>query len=295
MFMSMTGFNRAQAQTRLGTLTLEISSINHRYQEISVRLPREFSSWEPWFHQKLRKYFRRGKIQVRMEALLAPSLKTGRINRDILDSYCAELLQIQSGLGQEGKFSLEHMLNLPGVLEQPKFEEEEEPEKLEVFFEKLIDDAAQGWLAMRALEGEHLRDEILVHLGELERLAGEIEEKWLAAKDVAFSTMKARVAEMLCSLGEKLDEGRYLQEIVILSDKWDVSEELARLKSHIAKFRQTGAEGEPSGRKLDFIIQEMNREVNTLDSKIADADVRWLAVNAKAAIERMREQIQNLE
>lgn len=295
MFKSMTGFNRAQAQTRLGTLTLEISSINHRYQEISVRLPREFASWEPWFHQKLRKYFRRGKIQVRMEALLAPSLKTGRINRDILDSYCSELLQVRNGLGQEGAFSLEHMLSLPGVLEQPKFEEEDEPEKLEFFFEKLIDDTARGWLEMRALEGEHLRDEILGHLTELERLAGEIEEKWLVAKEAAFSSMKARVAEMLGSLGEKLDEGRFLQEIVILSDKWDVSEELARLKSHVAKFRQTGEENEPSGRKLDFIIQEMNREVNTLDSKIADADVRWLAVNAKAAIERMREQIQNLE
>lgn len=295
MFMSMTGFNRAQAQARFGTLTLEISSINHRYQEISVRLPREFASWEPWFHQKLRKYFRRGKIQVRMEALLAPSLKTGRINREILDSYCSELLQIRNGLGQEGAFSLEHMLSLPGVLEQPKFEEEDEPEKLEFFFEKLIDAAAKGWLEMRALEGEHLRDEILGHLTELERLACEIEEKWLTAKEAAFSSMKARVAEMLGSLGEKLDEGRYLQEIVILSDKWDVSEELARLKSHVAKFRQTGEESEPSGRKLDFIIQEMNREVNTLDSKIADADVRWLAVNAKAAIERMREQIQNLE
>lgn len=293
--MSMTGFGRGQAQTEWGTLNLEISSINHRYQEISVRLPREFASWEPWFHQKLRKYFRRGKIQVRMEALLVPSLKTGNVNREVLASYCAELLEVQRALGQSETLSLENMLSLPGVLELPRFDEEEEAEKLGKSFEKLIGDTAGNWLEMRALEGGHLRGEIFVHLAELERLTAQIEEKWLTSKDAAFRSMRERVTEALAGLGEKFDEGRYLQEIVILSDKWDVSEELARLRSHITKFRLIGEEGEPSGRKLDFIIQEMNREVNTLDSKIADAEVRWLAVGAKAALERIREQIQNLE
>lgn len=295
MFMSMTGFSRAQAHTSWGTVSLEISSINHRYQEISVRLPREFSAWEPWFHQQLRKYFRRGKLQVRMEALFSASLKTGRVNKEILDSYCSELLEVQRSLGQEKILSLENMLNLPGVIDLPKIDEENEAEKLTETFEKLIGDTAKGWLEMRSLEGGHLRDEILLHLAELERLTAEIEWKCPAAKEAAFRATRERVGEMLESLGERLDEGRYLQEIVILSDKWDVSEELARLKSHIIKFRLIGAEKEPSGRKLDFIIQEMNREVNTLDSKIADAEIRWLAVDAKAALERIREQIQNLE
>ena len=99
---------------------------------------------------------------------------------------------------------------------------------------------------------------------------------------------------ILC-VGEKLEEQRYMQEIVLLTDKWDVAEELARLKSHIAIFRSAGDSDESAGRKLDFIVQEMNREVNTLDSKVADAEIRWLAVDAKAALERIREQIQNLE
>lgn len=295
MFISMTGFGKGQLQAEWGTLNLEISSVNHRYQDISVRLPREFSSWEPWFHQQLRKYFRRGKIQVRMEAVFAPSLKTNRVNREVLTSYYTELTAVQRELGQVRELSMENMLSLPGVLEQPRFDDEESAGNLADIFEKLISYATGSWLAMRNLEGEHLHGEIFIHLAELERLAAEIEEKWQTEKDVAWQTMRERISEMLTSLGEKPEEGRYLQEMVLLSDKWDVSEELARLKSHITKFRLTGDEGEPSGRKLDFIIQEMNREVNTLDSKIASAEVRWLAVDAKAALERIREQIQNLE
>lgn len=295
MFMSMTGFNRGQAQTSWGVLSLEISSINHRYQEIYVKLPRELAGWEHWFHQRLRKYFRRGKLQVRVEVLFAPSLKTERINRDILEAYYAELAEAGRSLGQSREPVLENLLTLPGVLEQPKFCGDDEEGLLGDAFARLIDDTAAGWLKMRACEGEHLREEIFSHLSKLEKLTSEIEEMWLDAKESAFQTTRGRIVETLKGLGEKLDEGRYLQEIVILSDKWDISEELARLKSHIAKFRMAGEEKEPSGRKLDFIVQEMNREVNTLDSKIASADIRWLAVEAKAALERIREQIQNLE
>ena len=140
-----------------------------------------------------------------------------------------------------------------------------------------------------------MKDEVLTHLTELERLSALIEDKWMPARDQAFELTRQRISEMLESLGGKLEESRMMQEIAVMTDKWDVSEEIARLKSHTAKFRATGEEAESSGRKLDFIVQEMNREVNTLDSKISDAEIRWLAVDSKAALERIREQIQNLE
>ena len=295
MYVSMTGFSRTQIQQPWGSISAEVSSVNHRYQEISVRLPREFASWEPWFHQNMRGRFRRGKVQLRMEVLWAPSFKMGRINRDVLSAYCEELLQAQRAIGQARELELEQMISLPGVLDLPKFEESEESEKLEDIFEKLLDESMASWQTMRETEGGHLRDEVLTHLAELERLVGAIDTKWQPARDAAFAAVRARLSETLESLGEKLDEGRFLQEIVIMTDKWDVSEELARLRSHISKFRAAGGEKESSGRKLDFLVQEMNREVNTLDSKIADADIRWLAVDAKAALERIREQIQNLE
>ena len=148
---------------------------------------------------------------------------------------------------------------------------------------------------MRETEGAHLREAVLLDVVALEKLVNSIEEKWQPTRDAAFEAMKTRMSETLEKMGQNLDEGRYMQEIVILNDKWDVSEEIARLKSHIKKFRATGEEKESSGRKLDFIVQEMNREVNTLDSKIADAEIRWLAVEAKACLERIREQIQNIE
>ncbi|NLD05109.1 MAG: YicC family protein [Synergistaceae bacterium] len=295
MYVSMTGFSRTQIQRSWGTVSLEMSSVNHRYQEIYVRLPREFSSWEPWFHQKLRKDFRRGKLQVRMEVLWAPSLKMGRINKDIMISYCEELMQIQRMIGQAKDLQLENVVTLPGVLDIPRFEDSTEKEELEVAFSELIEQGLSSWQKMRETEGDHLKEEVLIHLTELERLSALIEEKWLPARDQAFDNTRQRITEMLESLGGKLEESRMMQEIAIMTDKWDVSEEIARLKSHITKFRSTGEDTESSGRKLDFIVQEMNREVNTLDSKISDAEIRWLAVDSKAALERVREQIQNLE
>lgn len=295
MYVSMTGFSRTQIQRSWGTVSLEISSVNHRYQEIYVRLPREFSSWEPWFHQKFRKGFRRGKVQVRMEVLWAPSFKMGRINKEIMTSYCEELMQIQRMLGQAKDLQLESVVTLPGVLDIPRFEESDEADELETAFSELIEKGLGSWQKMRETEGEHLKEEVLVHLEELEKLSALIENKWITARDQAFENTRQRITEMLDSLGGKLEESRMMQEIVIMTDKWDVSEEIARLKSHITKFRSTGEEIESSGRKLDFIVQEMNREVNTLDSKISDAEIRWLAVDSKAALERIREQIQNLE
>ncbi len=295
MYVSMTGFSRTQIQRSWGTVSLEVSSVNHRYQEIYVRLPREFSSWEPWFHQKLRKGFRRGKVQVRMDVLWASSFKMGRINKDIMTSYCEELMQIQRTLGQAKDLQLESVVTLPGVLDIPRFEESAEAEELEASFSELIEQGLSSWQEMRETEGEHLKEEVLTHLAELERLSALIEEKWLPARDQAFETTRQRITEMLDTLGGKLEESRMMQEIVVMTDKWDVSEEIARLKSHISKFRSTGEDAESSGRKLDFIVQEMNREVNTLDSKISDAEIRWLAVDSKAALERIREQIQNLE
>lgn len=295
MYVSMTGFSRTQLQTSWGTLSLELSSVNHRYQEITVRLPREFSSWEPWFHQKLRGCFRRGKVQLRMEILWASSFKMARVDRDVMLSYCNELLNIQKELGQSQELQLETIASLPGVLTLPSLEEKGETDKIEGIFSELLDKAVESWQKMRSLEGNHLRTEVLSHFSELENSLNEIEQKWSIARDSALELLRGRISKTLSELNETMEESRFLQEIVILTDKWDVAEELARIKSHIIKFKSTGEEAESSGRKLDFIIQEINREVNTVNSKVADAEIRWLAVEAKAALERIREQIQNLE
>ncbi len=295
MYVSMTGFSRSQIQTKWGTAVIELSRVNHRYQEISVRLPREFANLEPWFHQNLRKAFRRGKVQLRREVLWAQDLKTGRVNRDARAAYSREMSEVRRGLGLSPEVEAERVALFPGVLDTPKFAGEEDPNVAADVFKPLIEEATVSWNKMRALEGSHLREEVLAHIAELTRIVAEIEAKWPKARDASFDAMKTRVSETLAKMGEKLEEQRYMQEIVLLTDKWDVAEELARLKSHIAKFRLAGDGEESAGRKLDFFGQEMNREINTLDSKVADTEIRWLAVDAKAALERIREQIQNLE
>ena len=291
----MTGFSRVQQQTEWGTLNLEISSVNHRYQEIYVRLPREFSSWEPWFHQQLRKSFRRGKVQLRLEILWASSYKMAQINRDVILSYCEEFKEIQKVLNQTPELNLETIASLPGALSLPTLDEIEESDNIEAVLQAMIVKAIKSWQDMRVLEGTHLKEDVVSHLTELESFLNKIEENWSSAKEKAFESMKDRLTVAMAELDETVEESRFLQEIVIMTDKWDVSEELARLKSHIVKFKAIGEENESSGRKLDFIIQEINREINTINSKVADAEIRWLAVESKAALERIREQIQNLE
>lgn len=291
----MTGFSRTQLRRPWGTLNLELSSVNHRYQEITVKLPRDFAGWEPWFHQKLRAMFRRGKVQARIELFWAQDFKKARLNKEVLDSYCAELAQLKEKFSQSSEIQLETLLSLPGVLELPSAGEDDTTFNLEETFGELLEKGVAGWQLMRELEGKHLKEEILSHLANLEKLTEEIATLWRTARDEAFSNVRARISQTLENLGIGLEESRFVQEITIMADKWDVCEELARLKSHIEKFRLTGEENSSSGRKLDFLTQEINREINTLDSKVADSRVRWLAVDAKSELEMIREQIQNLE
>ena len=296
MYVSMTGFGRVQEEMDFGSVTLELSSVNHRYQEIYVRLPKEFSSWEPWFHQKLKRFFRRGKVQVRMDVLWVSGMRRAKLNRDVLDHYYQELEAAWVALGQSTSIGIESLLSLPGVFDTPSFTEESgNMESREQQLTLLLEKGVLSWQKMREQEGLHLKEEVLLHLGLLTNLADKISRLWSPARDLAFAVMKKRMEDSVASFGEQLDQGRLLQELALLTDRWDITEELARLRSHIAKFISTGEEKDSSGRKLDFIVQEMNREVNTLDSKVADAEIRWLAVEAKATLERIREQIQNVE
>ena len=296
MYVSMTGFGRVQEEMDFGSVTLELSSVNHRYQEIYVRLPKEFSSWEPWFHQKLKRFFRRGKVQVRMDVLWVSGMRRAKLNRDVLDHYYQELEAAWVALGQSTSIGIESLLSLPGVFDTPSFTEESgNMESREQQLTLLLEKGVLSWQKMREQEGLHLKEEVLLHLGLLTNLADKISRLWSPARDLAFAAMKKRMEDSVASLGEQLDQGRLLQELALLTDRCDITEELARLRSHIAKYISTGEEKDSSGRKLDFIVQEMNREVNTLDSKVADAEIRWLAVEAKATLERIREQIQNVE
>jgi uncharacterized protein (TIGR00255 family) len=293
MYISMTGFGRAAVEREWGKISLELSSVNHRYQEISVRLPRELASFEPWFHTHLRALFRRGKVQARVEITWAASSMAVAINKEILINYYKEISSLRNSMGAERDISLDALVNLPGVLDASG--RESLGEDAVDMLAGLIDSAAENWNRMRRDEGAHMGEAIEGHLAEIERGMSEIGKMWPGASDAAFEAMTARVKKTLEATGTAADESRFAQEAVIFADRWDISEEISRMASHIAKFREIGSSVESEGRKLDFLVQEMNREANTISSKVSNSEIRWMAVEVKSAIERMREQIQNLE
>ena len=293
MYVSMTGFGQAAEEKEWGKITLELSSVNHRYQEISIRLPRELVSLEPWLHGLLRGVFRRGKLNARLEITWAASAAAASINREILLNYYEKISEIRGLIGTEHDISLDALMNLPGVLDASG--RGSIGEEASEILSELTRCAASNWNRMRREEGAHLKEAIEGHIADVERRMSEIASLWQGTRDSAFEAMTGRVTAALASSGFSADESRFAQEAVIYADRWDISEEIDRMASHIAKFRETGDARDSEGRKLDFLVQEMNREVNTINSKVSSAEIRWIAVEVKSSIERIREQIQNLE
>jgi len=295
MFLSMTGFGRASRVFQWGTVTFEIVSVNHRYQEISVRLPKEISSYESSLVAFLRSLLRRGKIRLYAEIDWAADFKTARIDADSLRSYHSQLQGIASDLNAPPP-ELAALLNLPGVCDfsysRLLGENAEESDEM---WKTLTSEAANALIEMRKSEGEKLWAVVEENLKELECFNGALSERWNTASEEAFSALKCRIEKVMERFSLGIDQSRIAQEVSILADKWDVSEELARLAGHISKFREIASGKESEGRKLDFLIQEMNREVNTMGSKAADAEFRWMVVEVKSCLERIREQVQNVE
>ncbi len=197
--------------------------------------------------------------------------------------------------GREEKVDPAVLLSLPGVFEAPAQDEEFWREEVGKTVESVLEKAMESWIGMRLQEGNHLEKSILENLEALEILSVEIGAAAETAKGEAVENLRKRIQEVLSLSEEAVREQRLAQEIVLLSDRWDVSEEVTRLRSHLQKFRESLHSGEAVGRKLDFLAQEIHRELNTLDSKVSAANVRWMAVEGRTTLEKIREQIQNIE
>lgn len=295
MLTSMTGFGRASRKSGIGHFVAEISSVNHRFLEISVRLPRELLSFETTIQQRIREKARRGKVQVRFEVAWAPEVRIQELKEEVLESYLRKLDAFYRKIGRSGTVDPAVLLSLPGVFESPTQDEESWRGELEMMVDSLLDEAAKNWIAMRRQEGDHLQEAILEQLDLLEKLTEEMGVAAEAAKEEAVENLRRRVLEVMSLSEEAVREQRLAQEIVLLSDRWDVSEETARLRSHLQKFRESLQSREAVGRKLDFLSQEIHRELNTLDSKVSAAAVRWMAVDGRTTLEKIREQVQNIE
>ncbi len=289
---SMTGFGRAEEVWDTWSLRVEVKSVNHRFLEIIPRLPKRYQGLEEKIRRYIRELFKRGRFEIYVQLTGSPPQGQAlNVNETLAAQYVAGLKYLKNLFGLTGEVETADLLRMRDVF--APVETEEDLEKLWQELSPVLEKALCELAEMRKKEGAFLGEVLQEQIGHLKRLLTQIE----ALKEPAFQAAKQRLEERLkLLLHEKgLDPLRLHQEVVILADRTDFTEELDRLRSHLAQFEKTLQGEGPHGRKLDFLIQEMFREINTLSNKAANARISHLAVEVKCTLEKMREQVQNLE
>ena len=285
---SMTAFARREASFAWGTLSWEIRSVNHRYLEAQLRLPETLRQVEMPARELLRERLARGKVDCILRLQAGPSA-TGpiAINDDLVRSLheaCARVDALTGGLGRPGVLDL---LRWPGVIAESHPDEDEIARSALAVFRQALDEL----IAMRAREGASLASAIEQRLAGIETIVASVR----AVLPEILAAQKQKLVDRLAELRVEVEPGRLEQEIALLAARSDVAEELDRLQSHVAEARHSLAAGAACGRRLDFLMQEFNREANTLSSKSASAETTRSAVELKVLVEQMREQVQNIE
>lgn len=290
---SMTGYGRSRQNVDGFEITVETKSVNHRYLEVTFRLPREYQYLEEKLRSMVQSRFSRGKIELSLSVLRDGSLpKPVKVDLSLAEGYLNGLRTANETLNLPDDLSLSKLLSLKEV-----FLIEEETSLSDAHFwqaVKLVASAALDELeAMREKEGAALGTDINGLLDQLSKHLEEVEGHLPAIQQAYENRLRGRLHEMIET--KSIDETRILAECAIFADRADIHEEIARLHSHVEQMEELLKSGDPVGRKLDFLAQEMNREVNTIGSKIQDVQVSRLVVEMKAEIEKIREQIQNIE
>ncbi len=288
MIASMTGFARGERTGPFGTLVCEIRSVNHRFLDAALRLPESCRALEPDLRQLIARELKRGKVDCTVQQRAGPA---GTASLDVdqaaLDRLLARLRELGARIGPAAPIDPLELLRWPGVLRESEADAEALHEAVRALFAQTLADLA----AARAREGARLAALIEQRCGQLaEMLAG-----LRARAPEAQARIRQRFSDRVQELKVQVDADRIEQEIVLLLQRFDVAEELDRLAGHIEETRRTLAAGEPAGRRLDFLMQEFNREANTLSSKSQDLETTRTAVEMKVLIEQMREQVQNIE
>ena len=288
MISSMTGFARHERTGPFGTLVCEIRSVNHRYLDATLRLPDSFRALETELRQALARDLKRGKVDCTLQQR-APQADAVALDIDqaALDRLLARLRQLNTALGQTAQVDPIELLRWPGVLREAEDNTEQLQEAVRDLFARTLTDLA----AARAREGARLAALIETRCAALAQMVAGLRTRLPEAQ----ARIGQRFTERVLELKAQVDPERIAQEIALLLQRFDVAEELDRLTGHIEETRRTLAGTEPAGRRLDFLMQEFNREANTLSSKSQDLETTRMAVEMKVLIEQMREQVQNIE
>ena len=287
MILSMTGYATASAELDSGSLALELRAVNHRYLDIQLRMPDELRGFEGALREAITAQLQRGKVECRINYAARAAQNGAALNRNLLQQLASWNKEVQTALPEARTLSVADVLRWNGVLETPTASADE----LRATLFDLLQEVLQEFSASRAREGEKLKEFLLQRVDKIEALRIDVMPHVPAAIAAYEQKLIARLRE---AMQDSVDE-RVRQEITLFASKIDVDEELSRLSSHLTEMRRILMQGGAVGKRLDFLMQELNREANTLGSKSVDAEVSRSAMEMKILIEQMREQIQNLE
>lgn len=292
MIRSMTGFGRCEAISDERKIIVEMKAVNHRYCDINIKMPKKLSFFESAIRNLMKKYIQRGKVDVFItyEDYTEHNLCL-KYNKELAGEYLENLKLMAEQFGIENDIKVSTLSRYPDVftLEEQSINEDE----LWKMLEGVLDTACQRFVETRIAEGEALKEDLMAKLDGMLEMVAFIESRSPQIVEEYQAKLKAKVEELLGN--NTLDESRILTEVTIFADKICVDEEMVRLKSHIETMKATLTEGGGIGRKLDFIAQEMNREANTTLSKSNDLTLSNCAIDLKTEIEKVREQVQNIE
>jgi uncharacterized protein (TIGR00255 family) len=287
MIRSMTGFARREHQFPWGQLAWELKTVNHRFMEVGCRLPEEFRIGEADFRQTIAGAVKRGKVDVSLHFRPAIATTSLEVDADLLGSLILRAQQVASQVGAASRIDVMDLLRWPGVVR----DNTRDNAPLIAAAHALLGDALADLTRFRDSEGGRLRDALEQRCAGLVDLSTRVEERLPEVRARA----RAKMLERIAALVSEVNHDRLEQELAMLAQRQDVDEELDRLRGHVTEIRKTFGGQEPAGRRLDFLMQELNREANTLSSKSQDIDTTRAAVDMKVLIEQMREQVQNIE
>ena len=292
MVKSMTGYGRAREMRNGRDITVEVRSVNNRYLDCTVKMPRAYIFAEDRMKARVQQAISRGKVDVfvTIDASAADETVVA-VNEPLARGYYEALTRLKTMFSLPGEVTPEVLAKFPDVLAVTKAEEDVEAIAADIC--AVLDDALAAYNDMRAVEGEKLASDVAGRVTTIETVVGKVEERSPQTVAAYRQRLEAKMQEVLQST--TIDESRILTEAAIFADKVAVDEETVRLRSHIAQLRDMLQSSEPVGRKLDFLIQEVNRECNTIGSKCNDLTVARDVVNMKAEVEKIREQVQNME
>ena len=288
---SMTGYGRAAGEIDGRQMTVELKSVNHRFLDIAFRMPRNLMFAEEAARKAIGERLNRGHVDVFVTYKnLRTDARTVTADPALFAAY-ARALEGLTGSGLSDDRSLMAVARMPDVLIVT--EAEEDREAVTALMLKVLSEALDQLCAMRAREGEAMRRDLTEKVSAIERMTGEIEARYPETVSAYRTRLQAAVKELLQDT--EVDETRLLTEVALMADRSAIAEEIVRLRSHVQQLLNLFESEEPIGRRIDFIVQELNREVNTITSKSQDIPITRLAVDMKAEIEKLREQIQNIE